>query len=76
MHGRPGMQVVLDELDARFLEVPVEILDIGLVKIHLGDSRGNVAEGQHAELLTPVHEVFDLLQLLKLCYQHAYLLAS
>ena len=65
-----GRVHVLDELDPRLLEVPVEVLDVGLVEIDLGHRRGDVAEGQHAELLPAVDEAFDLLKLLKLCYQH------
>ena len=71
-----GRVHVLDELDPRLLEVPVEVLDVRLVEIDLGDRRGDVAEGQHAELLPAIDEVFDLLQFLKLCYQHPYLLVS
>ena len=42
---------VLDQLDARLLEVPVEVLDVGLVELDLGHGGGDVAEGEHAELL-------------------------
>ena len=52
---------VLDELDPRLLEVPVKVLDVGLVKIDLGDRRSDVAEGQNPELLPAVDEAFDLL---------------
>ena len=57
-----GRVHVLDKLDPRLLEVPVEVLDVGLVEIDLGHRRGDVAEGQHAELLPAVDEAFDLLQ--------------
>ncbi len=46
-----GRVHVLDELDPRLLEVPVKVLDVGLVEIDLGHRRGDVAEGQHAKLL-------------------------
>ena len=62
---------VLDQLDARLLEVPVEVLDVGLVEIDLGHRRGDVAEGEHAELLPAGDQAFYLLKLLKLSYQHA-----
>src|SRR5262249_57234675 len=65
-----GRVHVLDELDPRLLEVPVEVLDVGLVEIDLGNRRSDVTEGQHAELLTAVDQPFYLLKLLKLCYQH------
>src|SRR5215207_2568188 len=43
---------VLDQLDTRLLEVPVEVLDVGLVELDLGKGRGDVTEGEHAKLLT------------------------
>src|SRR5215207_951337 len=43
---------VLDQLDTRLLEVPVEVLDVGLVELDLGNGRGDVTEGEHAKLLT------------------------
>ena len=43
---------VLDQLDTRLLEVPVEVLDVGLVEVDLGNGRGDVTEGEHAKLLT------------------------
>src|SRR5262249_37330604 len=61
---------VLDQLDARLLEVPVKVLDVGLVEIDLRDRGGDIAEGQHAKLLPSSYEAFDLLKLLKLSYQH------
>jgi hypothetical protein len=32
--------------------VPVEVLDVGLVEVDLGNGRGDVTEGEHAKLLT------------------------
>ncbi len=58
---------VLDELDPGLLEVPVEVLDVGLVEVDLGHRRGDVAEGEHPELLPAGDQAFDLLKLLKLC---------
>ena len=46
-----GRVDVLDQLDAGLLEVAVEVLDVGLVELDLGHRGGDVAEGQHAELL-------------------------
>ena len=67
-----GRVHVLDELDALLLDVAVEVLDVGLVEVDLRYRRGDVAEGEHAELLTPVDQPFDLLKLLKLCNQHLF----
>jgi hypothetical protein len=50
--------------------VAVEVLDVGLVEVDLRDGCGDVAESKHAELLTAVDQPFDLLELLKLSYQH------
>ena len=50
--GLLGRIDVLDQLDTRLLEVPVEVLDVGLVELDLGNGRGDVAEGEHAKLLT------------------------
>ncbi len=65
-----GRVHVLNELDPRLLEVPVEVLDVRLVQIDLRHGGGDIAKGQHAKLLPTGNEAFDLLQLLKLCYQH------
>ena len=46
---------VLDELDALALEVAVELLDVALVDVDLGDRRRDLAEGDHAVLLTLAH---------------------
>ena len=56
---------VLDQLDARLLEVPVEVLDVGLVEVDLGDRSGDVAEGEHAELLTLGDQRLYFFKLLK-----------
>src|SRR4029453_17733354 len=70
--GRPLRRAeVLDQLDAVLLEVAVEVPDVGLVELHLGDGAGDVAEGQHAELLALGDQRLYLFKLLNLRYQHS-----
>ena len=56
---------VLDQLDALALEVAVELLDVGLVEVDLGDGGGDLAVGDHAVLLALDDEALDLFKLLK-----------
>ena len=56
---------VLDQLDAGLLEVAVEVLDVGLVELDLGHGRGDVAVGEHAELLTLGDQRLYFFKLLK-----------
>ena len=63
--SRSGAEVcagidVLDQLDAGALEVAVELLDIALVDVDLGDRGCDLAEGQHADLLTLGQQILDL----------------
>ena len=71
--GRDGLRRVdvLDQLDAGPLEVPVELLDIALVDVDLGDRGGDLAEGQHADLLALGQQVLYLFKFLKLSYKHS-----
>ena len=62
---------VLDQLDAGALEVAVELLDVALVDVDLGDRGGDLAEGQHADLLTLGQQVLYLFKFLKLSYKHS-----
>src|SRR4029078_2228528 len=63
---------VLDELDAGALEMPVELLDVALVDVDLGDRGGDLAEGQHSDLLTLGQQVLYLFKFLKLSYKHSW----
>lgn len=38
------------------------------VEVHLGHGRGDVSEGEHAELLPACYEVLYFFQFLKFCY--------
>ena len=62
---------VLDQLDAGLLEVPVELLDVALVDVDLGDRRGDLAVAEDADLLTLGQQALYLFKLLKLRYQHS-----
>ena len=42
---------VLDQLDPRLLQVAVELFDVCLVEVDLGDGRGDLPVGEHAKLL-------------------------
>src|SRR3954451_15732970 len=61
-------RILLDELDLALLEELLELLDVGLVEVEFGDGRGDLAEGQDAELLALGQQALDLLQLLKFKY--------
>ncbi len=61
---------VLDQFDPLLLEVAVEVLDVGLVEVDLGDRRGDVAESQHPELLAPGDEALYLFKFLEFSYEH------
>ena len=61
-----GRVDILDQLDPRLLEVPVEVLDVGFVQLHLGNGRGDVAEREHAELLPLRDQRLHFLKFLKL----------
>ena len=43
---------VLDKLDAGLFEMAVEVLDVGLVEVDLGNGRGDVTASQYAKPLT------------------------
>src|SRR5690242_9549370 len=62
---------VLDQLDAVLLEVAVEVLDVRLVELDLGNGAGDVTEGQHAQLLALRDQCLHLFKLLDLRYQHS-----
>src|SRR4051812_44934078 len=64
LDGRVG----LDELDLALLEELVQLLDVGLVEIELGDRGGDLVDRQDAELRALGHEGLDLFQFLKFQY--------
>ena len=59
---------VVDELDPRLLEVAVEVLDVGLVEIELGDRVGDLGEREDPNLLALGHEALDLFEFLEFHY--------
>ena len=61
---------VVDHLHALALEVAVELLDVALVDVDLGQRLGDLAVGDDALGLTLGDEVLDFLELLKLRDQH------
>ena len=67
--GLGGIDVV-DHLHALALEVAVELLDVALVDLDLGQRLSDLAVGDHALGLALGDEVLDLFELLKLSDQH------
>ena len=53
------------------LEVAVELLDVALVDVDLGDRGRDLAEGQHSDLLALAQQVLYLFEFLKLSYKHS-----
>ena len=66
--GGGGRIDVLDELDLRLLEEAVQLLDVGLVEIELGDRVGDLGVREHADLLALGHQALDLFEFLKFDY--------
>jgi hypothetical protein len=58
--------VVLDELDLGPLEDEVDLLDVPLFELDLGQRRGHLPEGQEAGFLAFGKEELDLIQFVKL----------
>ena len=46
----------------------MQLLDVGLVEVELGDGRGDLGERQHADLLTLGQQALDLFEFLKFHY--------
>ena len=46
----------------------MQLLDVGLVEIELGDRAGDLGVGQDAELLPAVDEALDLFEFLQFRY--------
>ena len=59
---------LLDQLDLRPLEEPVEVLDIALVEVHLGEGGCHLGVSQYSRRLALRDEELDLLEFLKLSY--------
>ena len=57
---------VLDQLDLRFLEEAVQLLDVGLVEVQLGHRTGDLRVGENPDLLPLGEQALDLVQLLQL----------
>ena len=66
--GGGGRVDLLDELDLRLLEEAVQLLDVGLVEIQLGDRVGDLGEREDADLLALGHEALDLFEFLEFHY--------
>ena len=59
---------VLDELDLGALEEAVQLLEVGLVHVELGDGTLDLGVAEHADLLALGDQALDLFELLKFCY--------
>src|SRR5215217_222220 len=66
--GGGGRIDVLDQLDLRLHEEAVQLLDVGLVEIELGDRVGDLGVREHADLLALRHQALDLFELLHFHY--------
>src|SRR4051794_38632373 len=65
---RDGRIDLLDEFDLRLLEEPVEILDVGLVEVDLGERQRDLRVGQHARRRALGNEELYLLEFLQFNY--------
>jgi hypothetical protein len=71
LHGvrRGGSGIdLLDQLDLRALEEAVELLDVGLVEVDLGDRGRHFGEGQDPHLLPLEEQTLHLFEFLQLHY--------
>ena len=59
---------VLDQLDLGLLEEAVQLLDVGLVEVELGDGVGDLGVREHADLLALGQQALDLFEFLKFGY--------
>ena len=59
---------LLDELDLGPLEEAVQLLDVGLVEIDLGDGGLDLGERQDADLLPLEQQSLDLFEFLQINY--------
>ena len=65
LRGRERGIDLLDELDLGLLEEAVQLLDVGLVHVELGDGGRDLGERQHADLLPLEQQALDLFELLQ-----------
>ena len=56
---------------SRLLEVAVQLLDVALVELDLGERGGDLGVGQHSGWPALCDEELDLLELLKFSYRHS-----
>ena len=50
---------------------PLELLDLGVVEVQLGDGGGDLAVGEDTELLSLGDQALDLFEFLEFRYGHA-----
>jgi len=62
--------VVLDQLDLGALEDEVDLLDVALFQLDLGEGRRHLAEGQNPSVLALKQEGLDLVQFVQLSNSH------
>src|SRR3954468_24813912 len=67
LDGR-GRIDVLDQLDLRLLEEAVQLFDVGLVEVELGDRVRDLGVREHADLLPLGNQALDLFELLHFDY--------
>ena len=63
--GGRGRVDVLDQLDLGLLEEAVQLLDVGLVEVELGDRRRDLGEGEDAGLRALGEQALDLFEFLQ-----------
>ena len=68
VRGRAARVDLLDELDLGALEEGVELFDVGLVEIDLGDRGGDLGVREHAGVLALGDEPLDLFEFLQFDY--------
>src|SRR4051794_31159869 len=66
--GGEGRVDLLDQLDLGLLQVGVQLLDVRLVQIDLGDRRGDLRERQDAQLLPLQEQALDFFEFLQVDY--------
>ena len=65
LDGGGGRVDLLDELDLGLLEEAVQLLDVGLVEVQLGDRGRDLGVREHADLRPAGDESLDLFEFLK-----------
>jgi len=58
----------LDELDLGPLQEAVQLLDVGLIEVKLGNRRRDIGVREHTELLPAIDETLDLFEFLQFRY--------